>query len=380
MEWNVEKSFAIPTAHTEDSFCSAPEPIEGIEETACKTTYDIVEGGTKRGKRKLREKGDKTHWRCAKRANTMNCPATVIQNGDTYKEGSKQHIHPSEQGVFIAVKIQTEAKSKAAENIFRNPAPRVLDTDFHDKHAPRFFRDDVRVGNRRHLIFYTDYQLQLLSNAKTWYMDGTFRVVNKPWTQLFSIHAFVKSGHSMKQIPLLFMLMSGKRKEDYYEVFKAIDHRLPQDISLDTFVVDFEAGLWLALKDRFPGYPIQGCAFRWTQAVYRKIQDVGLHVAYNRKDDTHTVLALPFLPHEHIEDAFHNLDRLASTRSLRETMDYVWNTWIDSPIFKIRYWSIFKQSIGTNNDVEGWYHRLNSSQRKRARAVLPSTAGVEEGS
>jgi len=55
-----------------------------------------------------KEKGDKTHWRCAKRAKTMNCPATVIQNGDIYKEGTKQHIHPSEPGVDIAVKIQAE--------------------------------------------------------------------------------------------------------------------------------------------------------------------------------------------------------------------------------------------------------------------------------
>jgi len=49
-------------------------------------------------------------------------------------------------------------------------------------------------------------------------MDGTFRVVNKPWEQLFSIHAFVKSGDKIKQIPLVFAIMSGKSTDDYYEV------------------------------------------------------------------------------------------------------------------------------------------------------------------
>ena len=65
---------------------------------------------------------------------------------------------------------------------------------------------------------YTDHQLQLLADAKTWYMDATFRVVNKPWLQLFSIHSFIRSGREMKQVPLVFCFMSGKRKKDYYEV------------------------------------------------------------------------------------------------------------------------------------------------------------------
>lgn len=41
------------------------------------------------------------------------------------------------------------------------------------------------------LLVYSDNQLELLSKAKTWYMDSTFHVVKKPWTQLFSINAFI---------------------------------------------------------------------------------------------------------------------------------------------------------------------------------------------
>ena len=41
----------------------------------------------------------------------------------------------------------------------------------------------------------------------------------------------------------------------------AIDRCLPESIKLNSFVVDFEAGLWQALRQRFPGYSIQGCAF-----------------------------------------------------------------------------------------------------------------------
>ena len=56
--------------------------------------------------------------------------------------------------------------------------------DFLDRHAPEFLRHDLEVGNKRHLIFYTDRHLQLLAKVKTWYMDGTFRCINSPWKQL----------------------------------------------------------------------------------------------------------------------------------------------------------------------------------------------------
>ena len=44
--------------------------------------------------------------------------------------------------------------------------------------------------------------LSLLKEAKTWYIDGTFHVIRRPFQQLLSIHAFVKRGGTMKHVPL----------------------------------------------------------------------------------------------------------------------------------------------------------------------------------
>ena len=73
-------------------------------------------------------------------------------------------------------------------------------------------------------------------------------------------------------------------------MLRFIDRRLPEDISLQGFVADFEAALWLALKDRFPRMPIQGCVFHWTQAVFREVQEHGLQV--NITDITITIIII----------------------------------------------------------------------------------------
>ena len=78
-----------------------------------------------------------------------------------------------------------------------------------------FFQAEVYVKERRHLIFATDEQLTILAKTKSSYLDGTFKHRRKPFQQLVTINVFVLSGDHMKQVPLVFVLMSGKSTKDY---------------------------------------------------------------------------------------------------------------------------------------------------------------------
>ena len=76
------------------------------------------------------------------------------------------------------------------------------------------------------------------------------------------------------------------------------------------------------------------------------------------------LLALPFLPPEHIQETFERLDDRAP-EALAPVMDYVYRTWIRSPVFEIHHWSVFMTAIRTNNDVEGWHNKLNTGVATR---------------
>lgn len=129
----------------------------------------------------------------------------------------------------------------------------------------------LKIGSRRHLIFATDAQLSVLSGAKNWYVDGTFKLCKAPFTQLLTVNAFVQREDHAKQVPLVFALMSGKKKKDYRAVIREIIKNIPGQPSVKKVTVDFERAIWSAFQKVLPEVRIMGCAFHWSQALWRKV-------------------------------------------------------------------------------------------------------------
>jgi len=157
--------------------------------------------------------------------------------------------------------------------------PCVLDE--HRSH-PRehFFLADVTIAcsseDKHNQIFATTEQLALLCRAKGWYVDGTFKLMMKPFTQLYSVHAFIRSGDEVKQIPLAFIIMSGAKKADYNAVFSALLDQLPAESAVKSITGDFESAVWQTFRILIPAAELHGCSFHLTHAVWRKMQELGL--------------------------------------------------------------------------------------------------------
>ena len=107
-----------------------------------------------------------------------------------------------------------------------------------------FLRADIETRGKRHLISATEEQLTLLNKAKRWFVDGTFKLCRPPFTQLFTINAFVRQDDHAKQVPLLFVLMSSNGKHDYKKVLKKVLRILPTTPSVEHVTADFNSAVW----------------------------------------------------------------------------------------------------------------------------------------
>ena len=97
------------------------------------------------------------------------------------------------------------------------------------------------------------------------------------------------------------------------------------------------------------------------QAVRQKVQEIKLGTTYKNDDAVHKyikkIMALPFLPHEHIIPMFQTLKGVATSPLLQSLVRYVQETWINSVLWSPDRWSIFQLRVWTNNDVEGWHRQ-----------------------
>ena len=408
---------SLPTVFAEDNI---QLPLVADSDITPDPEYQVIENATSRGKPKLidslgysytlgRPCKNSVKWRCAVRNSKTSCSASVTQCGETFTRGPHRHNHSSDPGAAPNARIRREVKAQAAQEIFepalnivesvirkeqqahgirpglpklhnltrvanlhrqqmRPTDPTDLDFEYDNDFLPDFLVGDIKAGDKRHLMFATRQQLTLLASARSWYLDGTFKIVKDPFVQLWSIHAFIVNGEHTKQLPFVYVLMSSRRTVDYVAIFDHLNTILPTAPQVNAMVLDFELALWKAIQQVYPSVVIRGCAFHWTQAVWRKIQGVGLQSSYTQDVAIHhlckQLLGLPFIPADHIRPVFNTLKLRAATLSLQEVTGYIEDTWIDSTMWAPETWSVFGQSIRTNNDVEGWHHRLNTKAKK----------------
>ena len=73
------------------------------------------------------------------------------------------------------------------------------------------------------LGFSTVQLLLLLHSSLIWAMDGTYSIVKKPFSVLYTIHGFIIKGSYRKQVPLVFVLMSTCTTDSFIAVFHALE-------------------------------------------------------------------------------------------------------------------------------------------------------------
>lgn len=135
-------------------------------------------------------------------------------------------------------------------------------------------------AENRMLGFCDRAAMKILCQAPTIYLDGTFKVVPSIFCQLYSLHAFYKN----QMMPLCFFLLPNKEKETYKRMFRLMINyaeSLGLQFSPSKMQLDFEVSALKAIKECFPRTVLKGCAFHYTQAIYRSVQRNGLAAFYH---------------------------------------------------------------------------------------------------
>ena len=335
IDTNQYPDFSIPENIQESSldlsFLHTSNQNSQIE---CIPDFEVITKSSQKGKDVLVEKVGYTYvinirrnmvnyWRYSVRNKSVTCPARIIQRGSMFTRGPNDHNHQANPGVNLKTKLRVNILNKAKSDIFvpaaeivenalvpyttcpglpslanlsraanrarqsiRPEDPVDLEFEINTEYIPEnSLRGDIKVDDRRHLVFATNHMLNILSRAKIWYLDG-----------------------------------------------------------------NVEISLWRAFPKVYPGVKLQGCSFHWTQAVWRKIQLLGLQQQYMSDISTHDfcrkLMALPFLPAEHIEHAFRNLVEHVSSGTELELATYIDTTWI-SGNWHPNDWCIFNQAVRT---------------------------------
>ncbi|KAG0437258.1 hypothetical protein DMUE_3794, partial [Dictyocoela muelleri] len=138
-------------------------------------------------------------------------------------------------------------------------------------------------------------------------MDGTFKSSSTSFYQVYIIHGFF-SGQSF---PLIYCFMNEKTERLYTKVFNIIKEKLSEhgiDFSPQNIQIDFERAGFNSLQRVFPETSISGCFFHFGQAIWRRVQKLGLvsvyHENINFKNCVQLCSSLALVPMEEIDNAW----------------------------------------------------------------------------
>ena len=173
--------------------------------------------------------------------------------------------------------------------------------------APFLVYDNKDTPNRRMLVFATDQGLRYLCRARQWYMDGTFKTCPRLFHQLYIIRVPLDDG----AITVVYAFLPGKTTAVYEEYLQALVEACNArgyDPDPQTVLVDFEVAISNAMRDVFgEQVVIRRCFYHFKQAIWRKIQELGLSVAYKREGEfqifARMMSAVAFVPLADVPDA-----------------------------------------------------------------------------
>ena len=177
--------------------------------------------------------------------------------------------------------------------------------------------NDEAYGGGRIVIFTSDWGLEKLALSLHWAADGTFKVSPTLFQQLYTIHATTLG----VTVPCVYALLQDKTERTYHQMLTQVraailQHHPDAPGIYGTVITDLERAAMNGFQEVFPEKQRSSCFFHLSQAVWRKLQSLGLQRQYAEDTDFALQVRAVLLdltsktgPHIHITHALLGLVR-----------------------------------------------------------------------
>ncbi|CAF1133985.1 unnamed protein product [Brachionus calyciflorus] len=149
--------------------------------------------------------------------------------------------------------------------------------------------------------------------------------------QVYTIHGLING----KCVPLVYGLLPKKNEIIYVKFLQTIADELeqhPKSVSSD-----FERAFLNSVEQVFPNSNLYGCFFHYKQAIWRKIQELGLSVPYSKCQQHRKILklaqVLAYVPPADVKYLFNKMkseldSNLEYFENVLKLFIYMEETWI----------------------------------------------------
>jgi hypothetical protein len=223
------------------------------------------------------------------------------------------------------------------------------------------------IEDENFLIFYAASMIERMRREQIYCVDGTFKVVPRPFMQLYTV-SFLKRSHVF---PVIFGVLKNKKETTYVSFWKTVNS-LVGILSPFFIKTDFELASINAIRISFPSAKISGGNFYLGQCILRKLKTESIFNIYKTnlvvKKFVKALTALAFVKKEKVEETFIILNSSSTFPILLQPIyNYFYLTFISETcaVFPISYWHCLKNVTydipKTNNAIEAWHNVFGSS-------------------
>lgn len=175
-------------------------------------------------------------------------------------------------------------------------------------------------------------------------------------------------------IPVCYSLLPGKKESHYDRTINAVVNSRVAILQPEYIICDFEVAIINACRKLFPLSKLSGCLYHLTKNLLRRVQHEKLFRKYSNDKKfrlaVRSLVALAFVPPNDVYLRFNTLrNSYPSDSDERKIISYFYNNYIgysyDEVNYPVSFWNCYDRFIGniprTNNEVEGWHHKINSN-------------------